>query len=53
VAFDGSPFAMEQHGRERLRRMKQREDENRKFKQLVADMSLDVRFLKGMPASKL
>lgn len=36
-----------------LRRLKQLEDENRKLKQLVADLSLDKHILQDVPSKKL
>ena len=36
-----------------LRRLKQLEDENRKLKQLVADLSLDKHILQDVLAKKL
>ena len=35
-----------------LRRLKQLEDENRKLKQLVADLSLDKHILQDVPSKK-
>ena len=40
-------------GRYQLRRLKQLEDENRKLKQLVADLSLDKHILQDVLAKKL
>jgi putative transposase len=36
-----------------LRRLKQLEDENRKLKQLVADLSLDKKMLQDVVSGKL
>lgn len=36
-----------------LRRLKQLEEENRKLKQLVADLSLDMVMLQDVPSQKL
>lgn len=40
-------------GRWELRRVKQLEDENRKLKQLVADLSLDKHILQDVLSKKL
>ena len=40
-------------GKDELRRLKQLEDENRKLKQLVADLSLDKHILQDVLAKKL